>query len=45
MVSFLNVSEENVKGLLFRKQPRTGGFNLSKSGKSFKLYCQLTEPK
>ena len=35
----------NVKKLLFRKQQRTGGFNLSKSGKRFKLYCQLTERK
>ena len=45
VVSLPNVSEKDVKGLLFRKQPRTGGFNLSKSGKRFKLYCQLTEPK
>ena len=45
VVSLPNLSKKDVKGLLSRKQPRTGGFNLSKSGKRFKLYCQLTEPK
>ena len=41
--SLPNLSEKDVKKLLFRKQQRTGGFNLSKSGKRFKLYCQLPE--
>ena len=36
VVSLPNVSEKNVKGLLFRKQPRTGAcFRLSEIGKAF----------
>lgn len=42
VVSFLNVSEENAKGLLFRQRR---GFTLSELAKHFKLCRQLTEPK
>ena len=39
-VSFPNLSKKDVKGLLSRKQPRTGGgFRLLGIGKQFKLYA------
>ena len=43
-VGLPNDSEKNVKGLLFRKQPRTvDGFRFSKLEKHFKLCRQLSK--